>query len=102
MLAALLTREGYRVETTGTAREALALAQAKSYDLLILDLKLPDGDGTQLCEQIRDFDPYTPIIIYSGMVRDADREAAGRAKRDAFVAKPEVDILLSTIKSFLD
>ena len=57
MLAALLTRAGYEVETIGAAAEALALAQAKSFDLLILDLKLPDGDGTELCKQIRESDP---------------------------------------------
>ena len=99
MLAVLLTGAGYEVETVSAAREAWARAQA--FNLLILDFKLPDGDGIALCRQIREFDPLTPVIIYSGMARESDREAAYRAGANAFVAKPGVADLLREVKSLL-
>ena len=60
-----LDASGYKVTIAPTVDTALAMAKASSFDLYILDYKLPDGTGIELCRCIRDFDSTTPILIYS-------------------------------------
>ena len=50
-LCELLAREGYRTKSAATAREADALIQAGSFDLCLMDVGLPDGDGVSLCRR---------------------------------------------------
>jgi DNA-binding response OmpR family regulator len=102
MLTHLLEREGYYVIAAEDATLGLALTQTQSFDLLILDVWLPDGDGNKLCRRVREFDHYTPIIIYSGAAHESDQHNAWLAEADAFVAKPNIDELLERIKYFLD
>lgn len=101
MLTNLLESEGYFVLVAGDATQGLALTQTWPFDLLILDIWLPDEDGHKLCRKVREFDQYTPIIIYSGAARDSDREDAVMSEADAFVAKPDVNKLMETVKYFL-
>jgi len=101
MLAYTLRGEGYEVETAGNAREALEHAQRQPFDLFIVDTWLPDENGNSLCRRLRESEPYTPVIVYSGAVRDSDRQAAERAEADAFVGKPEISALLERVRYFL-
>jgi CheY-like chemotaxis protein len=102
MLTLMLEREGYFVLTAENATLGLALAQTQPFDLLIIDIWLPDEDGHRLCRKVRQFDEYTPIVVYSGAARDSDREDAVVSEADAFVAKPDVNKLLETVKYFLE
>lgn len=102
MLTYLLEREGYYVIAAENAAVGLALTQTQPFDLLILDVWLPDESGNKLCRKVRAFDNYTPIIIYSGAVHESDRQNARQAEADAFVAKPVVDKLLEEVRYFLD
>ena len=101
MLAHLLRKEGYGVKTAGNVREALELAQRQPFALFIIDTWLPDEDGNILCKKLRELDPYTPVIVYSGAVRDSDLQAAEQAEADAFVGKPEIFALLERVRYFL-
>jgi DNA-binding response OmpR family regulator len=101
MLTQLLEREGYYVIAAEGATQGLALAQTWPFDLLILDIWLPDGDGNKLCRMVREFDHYTPIVIYSGAVNEVEQQEAQSAEADAFVAKPNVDQLMERVKYFL-
>jgi DNA-binding response OmpR family regulator len=94
MLTQLLEREGYYVIAAEDAALGLALTQTQAFDLLILDVWLRDGDGIKLCRKVREFDPHTPIIIYSSAARESDQRNACKAEADAFVAKPDIDELL--------
>ena len=50
---------------------------------------------------MREFNHYTPVVSYAGAARESDRTAAAAAEADAFVAKPDVDELMGTVKYFL-
>ena len=101
MLTHLLEQENYEVRTARTVSEALELARVESFNLYILDEWFPREAGLGLCRKIREFDPHTPIIFYSGAAFDSDKEEALYAGAQAFVAKPYVEKLVETIHSLL-
>ena len=102
MLTQLLEQAGYYVIAAEDAALGLALTQTQTFDLLILDVWLPGGNGLALCRKVREFDHYTPIIIYSGAAQESDQRNACLAEADAFVAKPDVDELIERVRYFLD
>lgn len=101
MLSCLLQPQGHEVVTASSITEALQLARSERFDLYILDNLLPDGSGVDLCQQLREFDPSTPIIFYSGAAYEIDRRKGLRAGATAYVAKPEIDGLTNTVNGLL-
>ena len=97
MLVTLLGQQNYEVTAVKTVSEALELARAVSFSLYILDEWFPRDAGLVLCRKIREFDPHTPIIFYSGAAFDSDKEEALYAGAQAFVAKPYVEELIMTV-----
>ncbi|MDQ3816955.1 MAG: response regulator [Acidobacteriota bacterium] len=93
ILTRLLEQEGFDVSTAVNSELALELASLASFDLYILDTWFPDGSGITL----RESDPMTPIIVYSGAAYLNDRVVAINAGATAFVPKPYVEELLDTI-----
>ena len=67
----ILTEKEFRVTTASRGEEGLALAAVQEPDLIILDLGLPDMDGTVVCERLREW-TQIPIIVLS--VRDSERD----------------------------
>ncbi|MGB8509888.1 MAG: response regulator [Pyrinomonadaceae bacterium] len=65
LIALLLERKGYEVKTTQTIAETLRLAAAESFDLYILNDSYIDGDSFDLCRQLREADPATPVLLFS-------------------------------------
>jgi DNA-binding response OmpR family regulator len=61
-LAYNLTQEGYQVTQTGNGANALELARADKFDLIVLDIMLPDLDGLSFCRILRR-EQATPIIM---------------------------------------
>jgi CheY-like chemotaxis protein len=70
-----------------------------SYTLLC-GLRLPEIDGFELCRRMRGISPQTPIVFFSGAPHDFDRKKAIDAGANAYVIKPEVDILIEKITRF--
>jgi DNA-binding response OmpR family regulator len=101
MLSYLLRQENYEVKTVKTVSEALQLARNESFNLYILDEWFPKEAGLGLCRKIREFDPHTPVIFYSGAAFDSDKEEALYAGAQAFVAKPYVDELIEAVHRLL-
>lgn len=101
MLSHLLRHENYGVTTCRAVGDALELAQSESFNLYILDEWFPREAGLGLCRKIREFDPHTPIIFYSGAAFESDKEEALYAGAQAFVAKPYVDELIQTVHRLL-
>ena len=71
--------------TLGRARELLA---EQPVDLVLLDVRLPDGNGLELASELRDSDRRPKVIVLSASVLPNERDAAMRAGGDAFLAKP--------------
>lgn len=97
MLTVLMSLYGIDVTCARSAAEAWPLIKTKGFDLYSLDGWLPELDGFEFCRQIRDFDPNTPIIFYSGAAYDADKQRGAAAGANAYVTKPDVDGLIETI-----
>ena len=73
LISASLHEFGYVVATAGTNEEALELAKRLKFDLCILDIKLPDGTGIELCQQLRELQPGVPIVYYSGYAEPVEQ-----------------------------
>lgn len=83
-----LEMEGYEVVSTGNGRQALKHSQEQHFDLLLLDVMLPEIDGFQLCEQIRLTNYEVPIIFLTAKDTAADRVAGLRKGADDYITKP--------------
>ena len=88
MMAALLQDRGYGVLTAGSVTEALELAKDIAFDLYILDVRLPDGTGVELCQKLREMRPGIPILYYSAYGDPAEVESALAICGDAYLKKP--------------
>jgi len=86
-LAPLLRSRGYDVEVAGTGADALRLATEHPPDLIVLDLGLPDLEGSEVCRRIRATETM-PIIILSARGNEADKVAALDLGADDYVTKP--------------
>jgi len=84
----LLRRHGYRVVSAGSREAALAALKAELPDLLISDLRLPDGDGLDVVRAARALPTPTLVIVVSGVASSESRDAALAAGASAVLAKP--------------
>jgi CheY-like chemotaxis protein len=84
-----LQQEGFAVTAVQTAVEGLAEARKHKYDVILLDVGLPDMDGLELCREIRGFDPTTPVIFYTAFADLLDEREAMRAGAQGVLRKPE-------------
>jgi DNA-binding response OmpR family regulator len=82
--------------------EAWLKIKAERFDLFMLDAWLPGVDGFEFCRQIRKCDSRTPILFYSGAAYDADRQKALAAGANAYVTKPDVEVLIETMVDLID
>ena len=101
MLSAVLRFWRIEARAVATATEALSLIQAERFDLYLLDAWLPDLDGFELCRRMRDLDPHTPILFFSGAPHEWDRKRGIEAGANAYVVKPDLDVLVDSIKRFV-
>ncbi|HEX3249902.1 MAG TPA: response regulator [Pyrinomonadaceae bacterium] len=101
MLELLLAKEDYAVDTAGTMEDACRLAAAKQYDLYVLDRRLPDATGLELCERLQQISPGVPCIFYTGDAYELHRREAIAAGASAYVAKPDIDGLIDAVQKLL-
>ena len=83
-----LKAEGYAVDIAETGREALEWMTASRYDLVVLDLMLPDMGGEHVLRWIRAADARVPVIVLTAKDAIADRVANLDAGADDYVTKP--------------
>lgn len=65
-LKAILEERGYRVVTAETGAEALIRLKEKHFDIIFLDVRLPDIDGVEIFEQVKEIDPEVSVILMTG------------------------------------
>lgn len=86
----LMRKNGYSVGIARNGTEALAAIAATPFDLVLLDVMMPDVDGYQVCQQLRQ-DPAhakTKVIFLSAKSHDADVRKGYEVGADLYVAKP--------------
>lgn len=88
LISASLRDFGYIVATAGSVAEARQLAKELKFDLCILDVRLPDGTGIELCQQLRRLQPGVPVLYYSAYASDAEQKVALSVCGDAYLKKP--------------
>ena len=86
-LKVVLREAGFEVEATATAQEALDRAAVHPPDAAIIDLVLPDGDGIEVCRQLREWTGM-PILVLSAVGDEEQKVAALEAGADDYVTKP--------------
>jgi PAS domain S-box-containing protein len=92
LLEQLLGRRGHQVRVANNGREALALAETGAFELLLLDVHMPELDGFQVVRAVRERERTTeghlPIIALTARARQEDRERCLAAGMDDFLSKP--------------
>ena len=92
VLEQLLIRQGHRVRLASNGREALALAEEGGFDLLLLDVHMPELDGFQVVQAVRERERtaagHLPVIALTARSRKEDRERCLAAGMDDFLTKP--------------
>ncbi|MEY3323625.1 MAG: hypothetical protein RLZZ417_3208 [Bacteroidota bacterium] len=97
-----LELENFEVVATANGREALKLVSGQHFDLILLDVMLPEMDGFQICEQIRLSDLQIPIIFLTAKEGSNDRIQGLKNGADDYVVKPFVfEELLLRINNLL-
>lgn len=101
MLRLLLALSRIDVTAVATAESALSLIQADRFDLYLLDSWLPDTNGFELCRQMREIHPKTPVLFFSGEAFEEDKRRGIEAGATAYVCKPDLSELLGSIRRSL-
>jgi two-component system, cell cycle response regulator len=101
MLARQFKKNGYAVRTAITIEAARELFR-EPWDLVILDRTLPDGDGIDLCRELRQADPHAYIIMLTAANSDAAKLEGFACGADDYITKPaQIDELIARIRAGL-
>ena len=103
LLGRVLTREGYETSTVGSGAEALRLVANDRFDLVVTDIKMPEMDGLQLLEELKEFEPSLPIIVMTAYGTIENAVQALRFGAYDYIAKPfETDEIKLTVAKALE
>jgi DNA-binding response OmpR family regulator len=80
--------EGFRVVSAGRGKDGLQLAKSESPDAVILDLMLPDVNGYAVCEELRRWSAFVPILMLTARSQETDKVRGLDAGADDYVTKP--------------
>ncbi|HWZ35181.1 MAG TPA: response regulator transcription factor [Mucilaginibacter sp.] len=97
-----LSENGFEVTVVATGRQAKEVLLTQPFDLIILDLMLPDMNGRQLCRDIREEDEFTPIMMLTALGQVENKVSGLQAGADDYLSKPfHFDELLARIYALL-
>src|SRR6516225_1073788 len=88
LIATNLRRSGFAVDVVGLVEDARVAIDTTSYDIVLLDLRLPDGDGFEIIRSMRRWRNPTPIIVLTARDRLADRVEGLNLGADDYLVKP--------------
>jgi len=102
VLSAELQGEGYQVASAGDGQEAINILTTQEFDLILLDIKMPNVDGFEVLKFVKDRHPKTKVVMLTGF---ADLKNAIESKKlgaEDFVSKPyDLVDLLTTVERVL-
>lgn len=101
LLRAFLDFPYIEIVLADTVAEALRQVQTGRFDLYLLETRLPDGDGFELCTLMRELTPNTPIVFYSGDAGEVFEQKGLAAGANAYLAKPYLDTLTTKISEIM-
>ena len=85
-----------------SAEEAMHLIEVEPFDLYILDYRLPETSGVELCREIRRFDAETPILFFTAAARAVEQTEAMAAGATEYLVKPnDLERLTGTVRRLL-
>lgn len=100
---AILEDNDYEVDTAATGSEAIAKTQKNHYDLMLIDIRLPDIEGTDLLIKVHDTTPKIRKIIVTGYPTLQNAIIAVNRGANAYIMKPfDVEKMLDTIKDQIE
>jgi DNA-binding response OmpR family regulator len=100
MLTKFLIKNGFGVSDAQTARSAYGLLEEKSFDLAILDYRLPDENGIDILKKIKNNYPKTKVMLITRFSNSDVEEEAQQAGADAYVSKPiDPNVLMEQIRA---
>jgi two-component system response regulator PilR (NtrC family) len=99
----VLRRQGHQVNSAGSRDAALVALGARPFDLVVTDVRLPDGDGLDVVRAAREARTPPPVIVVTGYPSEAGRRQATEAGAAFYLAKPfTIARFLEAIASVLD
>lgn len=98
----VVTFEGFDTFEAGDIAVGMAIATDAAYDLLLLDLVLPDGSGLEIMNAVREHRPTLPVIILTALGEEQDRVRGLKSGADDYIVKPfSVKELLARVEAVL-
>jgi two-component system alkaline phosphatase synthesis response regulator PhoP len=98
-----LELEGHQVQISGTGTDAIKIFREQKFDLVILDIMLPEMDGLMVCENIRMYDQQIPVLFLSAKNTPADRINGLKKGADDYLTKPfELEELILRINKLIE
>jgi len=103
LIVLALQLKGFEVVCPPNLKDFLRLAKDEAWHLYMLDTWMPEISGLELCRRIRELDPQTPIVFYSGAAFERDRKKALECGASDYIVKPiEFDLLAERLKAAVD
>ena len=103
VMSTILKEKGYIVDTAETGKEAIEKSNTNFYNLALIDMRLPDMEGTKLLTTLRETTPKMVKIIVTGYPSLQNAMEAVNKNADAYILKPvNMEKVLATIKEHLE
>ena len=100
VLCRALSENGYAVDAVGSGAEAIAAVGATGYDVILLDIMLPDMDGFETCAELREAGCITPTLVLTALDEIGDRVRGVDAGADDYLTKPfSLEELLARLRA---
>ena len=102
ILMTYILKKYYQFERAKNGQEAVQMAEKNTYDIVLMDIKMPIMDGLEATKAIKEKFPDLPVVALTANAFDSDRQLALEAGCNDFLTKPvSSDLCLQTIKKFV-
>jgi len=103
VLSSILSEEGYSVKTVENGKQAIEVSEKTRFDLALIDIKLPDMEGTELLNRLKAKQPHIVMIIVTGFPTIENAMGAVNKGADGYILKPfEIQKLLQAVRKHLN